>query len=66
MPSDGRTEEEIRREIASEREQLAEALADLRVGLGAKRRVAAAVAGTVAVGLAALTGLRLVRRLRSG
>jgi hypothetical protein len=55
-------EQELRREIAREREELATAVAALRVELDrAKRRVPALVAG----GVAALTVLRIgLRRLR--
>ena len=64
MATERRTEAEIRQEIATERDQLASAVADLRVGVDAKRRVAATVGGVVAAGLATAVALRLVRRLR--
>jgi hypothetical protein len=64
VPADRRTEEEIRSEIATEREQLAEALADLRGSMKAKRRPAAVVGGALAAGLAAAAVLRVARRLQ--
>ena len=45
MPGERRTEEEIRRELTTEREGLADALAELRESVAAKRRSAAASAG---------------------
>ena len=49
MQGDPRTEEEIRSEIATERQQLADALADLRKSVAAKRRPAVfALAGLAA------------------
>jgi len=62
VASERRTEEEIRREIAGEREQLVEALSDLREGAAAKKRAAAAVGGAVVAGLAALAVTRIARR----
>ncbi len=64
MPGDRRTVEEIRREIATEREQLVDALADLREGIGEKSRLAAVVGGALAVGLAAAAAVWVVRRLK--
>lgn len=55
---EGRTEAEIRAEIAAEREQLAGALADLRADVAAKRKPALVVSGA----LAALVALTLLRR----
>ncbi len=63
MPSDGRTDVEIRREIAAEREQLADALTDLRASVAAKRRPAAVVVGVLVAGIAAVVALRVARRL---
>ena len=54
MQGDRRTEEEIRSEIATERQQLADALADLRKGVAAKRRPAV----LALTGLAALLTAR--------
>jgi hypothetical protein len=59
-----RTEEEIRREIAAEREQLAGSLADLRASVEAKKRPVSRAAGAVAAGVAALVALKLVRLIR--
>ncbi len=64
MPGERRTEEEIRREIAAERDQLADALANLREGIDDKRRPAVAVVGALAAGIAAMAALKIVRRLR--
>ena len=58
MPADRRTDAEIRREIAAEREGLAEALADLRASAGDRRRLAALAGGV----LAAAALVRAVRR----
>lgn len=64
MPVERRTTEEIRREIATEREQLVAALADLRKALEAKRRPAAAAGGLLATGLVAAVTAKAVRRFR--
>ncbi len=64
MPGDRRTVEEIRREITTERQQLVDALADLREGIDEKSRLAAVVGGALAVGLAAATAVTVVRRLK--
>jgi len=64
MAADRRTEEEIRREIQAEREQLADALADLRAGVGDRRRLAGTAGGALAAGLAARALLRVARRRR--
>lgn len=65
MPGDRRADADIRREITTEREQLAAALADLREGIDAKRRFAAVVGGVLAAGLAAAAAFKVVRRLKS-
>jgi len=59
-----RTEEDIRREITSEREQLVDALADLRAAVDAKRRPAAILGGAVAAALTAAVVVKVVRRVR--
>lgn len=64
MAGKARTEAAIRGEIASEREQLAAALADLRHGVDEKRKLAAVVGGALAAGLATAAAVRLVRRFR--
>lgn len=64
MPGERRTEEEIRRELTTEREGLADALAELRESVAAKRRPAAVVGGALAAGLAALTAMKVHRRHR--
>jgi hypothetical protein len=64
VPSERRTEEDIRREIAGEREQLLDAVADLRNGLAAKRRTATLAGGALVASIAAAAALRVARRLR--
>jgi hypothetical protein len=59
-----RTPAEIRQEMAAAREQLGAALADLRQSVGQKRKRAGTAGGAAAAGLAAVTTLRIVRRLR--
>jgi hypothetical protein len=66
MPNDERTErteEQIRTEIAAQREELVVAVAGLRKGIAAKQRTAVGVA--VAVPLA-IASLLFVRRLWRG
>lgn len=55
---------EIRAEMAAEREQLADALAELRETVVEKRRAAGTAGGAAALALAAVTALRVVRRFR--
>ena len=55
-------EEEIRLEIQTEREQLADALTDLRLGVDSKRRPLARVGGVLVAGLAAMAAVKVVRR----
>ncbi|HEU5263298.1 MAG TPA: hypothetical protein VFU34_01575 [Gaiellaceae bacterium] len=64
MASERRSEEEIRREIASEREELVRAFADLRKSVESKRRAAAVAAGTIAAGLAASAAIKAMRRVK--
>lgn len=64
MAADPRTDQQIRSEISAEREQLVEALADLREGVRAKRNLAAAVAALTSVALATAASIKLVRRFR--
>lgn len=64
MPSDRRSEEEIRREIADERDELARALADMREGIESKRRIVSLVAAAIAVGLTAVAAVRLAQRVK--
>ncbi len=66
MQGDRRTEEEIRREIATEREQLAAALADLRESVAAKRRLAVLVLAGLAAVLAVAVAARMLRFFRGG
>jgi hypothetical protein len=79
MPTDGRTAEQVRREIESERERLAEAVEELREGMGeatdltGKLRaklpavaVGALGAGFVLAGGVGATARLLFRRGREG
>jgi signal transduction histidine kinase len=60
-----RSEEEIRREIAAERQQLADSITDLRASVAAMKRPAVRAAGLVAAGVAAMVALRIARAFRS-
>lgn len=65
MPAERRTDEQIRGEIATEREQLVAAIGDLREGVAAKKKIAAAGAAAVGAGVvtaAVVSALRRVRR----
>ena len=64
MPAERRSEEAIRREIASEREQLADAVKSLRAGIEAKRRPAALAGAALAAGVAVAAAFRVVRRIK--
>ena len=66
MQGDRRTEEEIRSEIATERQQLADALADLRKGVAAKRRPAVLALTGLALVVTAAVAVRVVRFSRGG
>ena len=66
MAGDRRSETEIRREIAAEREQLTVAIAELRSAVGDRRRVAAAAGSALATGLAAAALVRFLVRRRRG
>lgn len=63
VPAELRSEEQIRRELAAQREQLTAALADLRAGVDAKRRPAARAAKVAVAGLAALVAVKVGRSL---
>ena len=63
MPNDQRTEEQIRTEIAAQREELVVAVAGLRDGIAAKQRTAVVVAVAVPVAVASLL---VARRLWRG
>jgi hypothetical protein len=65
VQGDGRTEEEIRREIATEREQLAGALADLREGISAKRSLAILVLAGLGAVLALVVAFKVIRFSRA-
>jgi hypothetical protein len=64
MTVERRTDEDIRREISAERDQLVEALAELRQGIEAKRRLAVALGTFVVAGLATAASVKVVRRFR--
>ena len=64
MPAERPSEAELRGEITSEREQLVSAIADLREGINAQRKTAEIVGAVVATGLAAITALKVIHRLR--
>ncbi len=64
MSGEKRDDEAIRREIAAEREQLVEALADLRAGVAAKRRPATIVGAALAALLVTAVAARIFRFLR--
>lgn len=66
MPADRRGADEIRREIADERERLASALADLQHSVRDRRRLAAVSGAGFASLLAASRVLRAVRRRGRG
>ena len=66
MPAERRTEADIRQEITTERQELVDALADLRKDINAKRRPAAIVGGAVAAGLATLAVAKVFRRFPDG
>lgn len=64
MATEKRTDEQIRSEIAAERNELVGALADLRAEIAGKRRAATAVAGALAAAAATLAAVKIGRRLR--
>ena len=64
MRADPRTDEQIRSDIAAEREQLVLALGDLRDNVRAKRRLAVAAGALVTTGLAIAASLRIARRFQ--
>jgi hypothetical protein len=66
VATEHRTEEELRRELASEREQLAKALGDVRAGFERRRRLVVTGAGVLVTAVAARTALKIARRLRDG
>ncbi|HEU4450788.1 MAG TPA: hypothetical protein VFR63_12510 [Gaiellaceae bacterium] len=65
MPSDGRGTEEVRREISDERQQLVDAVGDLRDDLrSVARKIPAVVGGALAAGLALGAAVAAVKRRR--
>ena len=63
MPGERRTDGAIRSEIATEREALADSLADLRAGVAEKKKIAAVSAAAVGAGVAAAAAVAIVRRV---
>lgn len=65
MAAEGRTTEGVRRDISTEREQLADALGDLRTDVrSAARKLPAIAGGAVAAGLALKAVVAAVKRRR--
>ncbi len=64
MADEQRTDEIIRSEISAEREQLVDALSDLRKGIAAKRRLAGVAGTLIAAGLATAASIKVLRRFR--
>lgn len=64
MTAERRTDEEIRAEIAAEREQLVGALEDLRASLRARRRLAVVIGALVSAGIASAATVEVARRPR--
>ena len=64
MPAERRTDAMIRGEIATEREALADSLADLRAGVAEKKKLAAVAGGLVGAGMAAAAAVAIVRHFR--
>ncbi len=62
MADNGRSAEEIRRQLATERNQLVDALADLREDVHSARRIPMIVGGALVAGIAAVAALKAVRR----
>ncbi len=65
MASDGRGTEQVRREISTERQQLADAVGDLRGDLrAAARKVPVVVGGVLAAGVAVRAVVAAVKHRR--
>jgi hypothetical protein len=62
MAADKRSAEEIRSELAGERDQLADALAALREDVQSARRIPIIAGGAVLAGLAAFAAVKVARR----
>ena len=60
MADNGRSAEEIRRQLSTERDQLADALADLREDVQSARRIPMIVGGALVAGIAAVAALKAV------
>ena len=61
MAAERRGVEEVKQELASEREQLVGALADLKKGVHDARRIPIIAGGALAAGLAAFAAVKFVR-----
>jgi hypothetical protein len=64
VPAERRTDQDIRGEIATEREQLVEAVADLRRSIDDKRKPAAVVGGVLAAAVTAGVLVKIAQRFR--
>jgi hypothetical protein len=65
MAAERRSAEEIRSELATEREQLADALSNLREDARSARRIPMIAGGALLAGLAAVAAFKAVRGLTS-
>jgi hypothetical protein len=61
MPADGRSAEEIRRQLADERAGLTDAVTGLREDVNSARRIPMIVGGALVAGLAAVAVVKAVR-----
>ncbi len=61
MPADGRSAEEIRRELTDERAGLTDALSALREDVNSARRIPMIVGGALVAGLVAVAVVKAVR-----
>ena len=66
MPAERRSDEQIRSEIATEREALADSLDDLRASIAEKKKLAAVSAAAIGAGVAAAAVVSIVRRRGRG
>ena len=65
MPSDGRGSEEVRREISAERQQLVDAVSDLRTDVrSAARKLPMIAGGALAAGVALAAVVAAAKRRR--
>ena len=65
MPSHGRGSEEVRRDISAERQQLVDAVTDLRTDVrSVARKIPAVAGGALAAGVALAAVVAAAKRLR--